>query len=166
MRALLVLCLVACGAAPEAPAAADPGDASPDAAAGPTASVTALRVTGSPGAYTFAVTVASDETGCERYADWWEVVREDGSLAYRRILAHSHPSEQPFTRSGGPVPVAADETVVVRAHLRPEGVDAPGVYRGATLRGSVAAGFAPFDAPPSFGAALETAAPQPNGCAF
>ena len=178
MRALslFLVTLLSC-AAPEAPEPAAAGDGSSEAPAsrdataapgsgGARASVTAVRVTGTPGAYTFAVTVESDETGCERYADWWEVVRGDESLAYRRILAHSHPDEQPFTRSGGPVPVAETERVVVRAHLRPDGVAAPGVYRGQVLEGSVAEGFSPFEAPRDFGAALEGAPPQPSGCAF
>ncbi|MEO0325328.1 MAG: hypothetical protein AAF447_20390 [Myxococcota bacterium] len=172
-RSLLLVCLLAC-AAPEAPAPAGPDEGAPadpdhgrDAEAdAPRASVTAVRATGSAGAYTFAVTVESDETGCDRYADWWEVLRADGTLAYRRILAHSHVDEQPFTRSGGPVPVADDETVIVRAHLRPAGVDAPGVYRGQVLRGTVRGGFDPWDAPRDFAAALENADPQARGCAF
>jgi len=80
------------------------------------ASVTNVTVTGSPGAYTFNVTIESSDLGCDQYADWWEVVRNDGSLAYRRILAHSHITEQPFTRSGGPVNVAENEFVTVRVH--------------------------------------------------
>ena len=79
------------------------------------ANVLSVQVTGNPGAYQFAVEIASPDTGCEQYADWWEVVSQDGQLLYRRILLHSHVDEQPFTRSGGPVEVAADELVYVRA---------------------------------------------------
>ena len=50
------------------------------------ADVTSVRVSGEPNAYTFAVTVRSPDTGCDRYANWWEVVAEDESLVYRRIL--------------------------------------------------------------------------------
>jgi hypothetical protein len=64
--------------------------------------VVAVEVTGEPGARAFTVTVRSPDTGCERYADLWEVVSTDGDLRYRRVLAHSHVDEQPFTRSGGP----------------------------------------------------------------
>ena len=65
------------------------------------AAVEDVSVSGDPGRYQFAVTIRSDETGCDQYADWWEVVSESGDLLYRRILAHSHVDEQPFARSGG-----------------------------------------------------------------
>ena len=89
-----------------------------------------------------------------------EVVAEDGTLIYRRILAHSHVNEQPFTRSGGPVPIGADSLVVVRAHMVPTG------YGGQVVRGTPAAGFAPAARAADFAAPLEDASPQPEGCAF
>ena len=85
------------------------------------ADVTAVTVAGDTGAYTFSVTIASPDTGCDQYADWWEVVTEDGELLYRRILAHSHAGEQPFTRSGGPVKIDPETVVWVHAHLAPGG---------------------------------------------
>jgi hypothetical protein len=125
------------------------------------ADVMAVSASGEPGAYRFLVTVRSPDRGCARYASFWEVVRADGTLAYRRILEHSHADEQPFARAGGPVPVAADETVVVRAFLHPDG------YGGAMLRGTVRGGFQPWtDAPASFAPDLARAAPQPSGCRF
>jgi len=129
-------------------------------AAAPTADVTAVEVRGDSADYTFEVTVESPDTGCEQYADWWEVVSPDGALLYRRILAHSHVDEQPFTRSGGPVEVPADSTVLVRAHMNEAG------YGGQTLRGTAAGDFEPADLPDDFAADLDTAAPQPDGCAF
>ena len=122
------------------------------------ADAVAVQVDGAAGAYTFRVTVRSPDRDCGRYADWWEVVRTDGSLAYRRILDHSHPDEQPFTRAGGPVPIGADDTVIVRAHLHPDG------YGGALLRGSAQGGFRAWDAPPDFARGLATAPPQPERC--
>ena len=65
------------------------------------ADVTAVSATGEAGAYTFDATVRSPDTGCNSYADWWEVVSPNGELLYRRVLLHSHVDEQPFTRSGG-----------------------------------------------------------------
>jgi hypothetical protein len=131
------------------------------ASAAERADVEAVTARGASGVYTFRVTVRSPDTGCQRYASWWEVVRSDGSLAYRRILNHSHAGEQPFTREGGPVPVRADEVVVVRAHLHPDG------YGGAMLRGSVQGGFESWRDPPAgFAAGLARAAPLPERCLY
>lgn len=128
-------------------------------AAEPRADVVSVQARGAPGAYEFSVGVRSPDRDCKLYADWWEVVSEDGRLLYRRILMHSHPDEQPFTRPGGPVAVAAETPVIVRAHMVPTG------YAGAAMRGSVARGFAPWpDAPPGFAAALATRPPLPEAC--
>ena len=124
------------------------------------ADIVNVAASGQPGAYTFNVTVRSPDTGCDRYADWWEVLSEDGELLYRRVLLHSHVDEQPFSRSGGAVPVDADTTVVVRAHLNSGG------YGGAALRGSAATGFVATDLPEGFAAAVESAPPLPDGCQF
>lgn len=126
----------------------------------PVADVVSVAVSGEPGNYTFAVTISSADTGCEQYADWWEVADvQTQELLYRRILAHSHTNEQPFTRSGGPVNISSDQTVVIRAHMG--GVQRH--YGGQVLEGSVDAGFEFIaDSLPS----LEAAPPLPNGCAF
>lgn len=126
----------------------------------PVADVVSVAVTGEAGNYTFAITISSADTGCEQYADWWEVADPDtGKLIYRRILAHSHTNEQPFTRSGGPVPIRPDQTVVIRGHMG--GVKSN--YGGKVLGGSVDAGFQPMADPlPS----LESVEPLPTGCAF
>lgn len=126
----------------------------------PVADVMSVAVTGEAGNYMFAVTISSDDTGCEQYADWWEVVdTQTGNLLYRRVLAHSHTNEQPFTRSGGPVAIESTQDVLVRAHMG--GLQKH--YAGQSLGGSVDAGFQPvIDSLPS----LETVAPLPKGCAF
>ena len=85
--------------------------------------VTAVTVAGEAGAYTFSVSVRSPDTGCEGYAYWWEVVSPDGELLYRRVLLHSHVDEQPFLRSGGPVQIGPNDTVVVRGHMSTGGTE-------------------------------------------
>ena len=115
---------------------------------------------GEPGAYTFSVGIASPDTGCEQYADWWEILGENGEVLHRRILTHSHVEEQPFVRSSGPVEIAPDRVVWVRAHMVPTG------YGGAAWRGSVAGGFAEAELASDFAAGVEDEEPLPDGCRF
>lgn len=129
------------------------------------ADVVDVRFSGSGGSGSFAVTLHSGDTGCEAYADWWEVLRADGSLVTRRILGHSHVNEQPFTRSGSRVSVADDEELIVRAHFARAGSRESG-YGGQVMRGTIAGGFQATSLPAGFAADLENAAPQPSGCAF
>ena len=140
----------------EAPAAV----AEAENADGAMATVEQVAVTGSEQTYTFAVTLASPDTGCDQYADWWEVITPEGDLIYRRILVHSHVDEQPFTRSGGPVAISTDQTVIVRAHMEPTG------YGDQVMTGTVAAGFTATTLTPDFASDLATASPLPDGCAF
>jgi hypothetical protein len=158
MRLFLPLCLAACSAEPppRVPAHTAPAERATERHA----NVVSVSATGEPGAYEFTVGVLSHDSGCDAYADWWEVVGEDGTLIFRRILEHSHPREQPFRRSGAPVAVQPDTVVWVRAHM------APGGYDGDVLRGTVAGGFTAADPPAGFAAGLETQAPLPTGCAF
>ena len=124
------------------------------------ADVIAVQASGSPGAYQFNVGIRSPDKGCAQYADWWEVVSTDGKLLYRRVLLHSHVDEQPFTRSGGPVPIQPDTVVWVRAHMNTGG------YGGAAFKGSVKAGFARAEPPANFAAGLAKLPPLPDGCDF
>ena len=124
------------------------------------ADVLSVGVRGEPGAYQFAVEISSPDSGCERYADWWEVLTADGQLVYRRILLHSHVDEQPFTRSGGPVAVDPDTELWVRAHMNQSG------YGGAVQRGTPRDGFAPVEPPGELSPELERVPPQPEDCAF
>ncbi|WP_201739454.1 hypothetical protein [Dokdonia sinensis] len=131
-----------------------------DGTTGTTPSITGVVVDGVANAYTFNVTVQSPDTGCDQYADWWEVLSLTGDLLYRRILAHSHVDEQPFTRSGGPVEIDANQTVLVRLHMNTTGYSVNG------FRGSAVGGFTGYTFPDGFATALENSAPQPAGCAF
>jgi hypothetical protein len=74
------------------------------------------------GTYSFDVTVRSDDTGWDKYADRWEVVAPDGTVLGRRDLLHPHEDEQPFTRSlsGVTVPQGVGH-VTIRAHDKVEG---------------------------------------------
>ena len=75
-----------------------------------------------PGVYRFNVTVKSDDTGWDKYADKWEIVAPDGTTLGTRVLLHPHESEQPFTRSLGGVEIPAEITTVrVRVHDKIEG---------------------------------------------
>ena len=143
-------------------AALDPLKTSGVKSAVPTsqAEVVSVSVSGEPGAFNFSVTVSSPDEGCNQYADWWEIIRQDRELIYRRILLHSHVDEQPFTRSGGPVPIEADTVVLVRAHMHPEG------YGSLVMKGSPGQGFEPFEVSPDFAANLSETPPLPEGCNF
>ncbi len=137
-----------------------PDNAATQAPEVPAADVISVRVTGSPNGYQFSVEVASPDEGCQQYADWWEVLTEDGSLVYRRILAHSHVDEQPFVRSGGPVPIEPETIVLVRAHMNSGG------YNGKAMKGTTQTDFKEVELGANFAAAVESQTPQPTGCAF
>jgi hypothetical protein len=124
------------------------------------ADVIAVQAGGQPGAYQFNVGIRSPDKGCAQYADWWEVVNTDGKLLYRRVLLHSHVDEQPFTRSGGPVPIQPDTLVWVRAHMNTGG------YGGAAFKGSVKTGFKQAMLEATFATGLAKQAPLPDGCDF
>jgi len=124
------------------------------------ADVLTVDATGDVNDYQFAVKVSSPDTGCDQYADWWEVLSEDGQLLYRRVLLHSHVGEQPFTRSGGPVPIGENKIVIIRAHMNTGG------YGGAALRGSASGGFETVQLESGFAADVEALPPLPEDCAF
>ena len=113
----------------------------------PVANVVLVKVRGLANSYSFSVEIESPDKGCNQYADWWEVLSEDGKLIYRRILAHSHADEQPFIRSGGPVKIDPDTIVWIRAHMHPGG------FKKAPLS-------------PQFAADLAKTPPLPDGCDF
>ncbi|MHA7057443.1 hypothetical protein ACWGOQ_0009520 [Aquimarina sp. M1] len=125
-----------------------------------TASVTNVSVIGEENNYTFSVQIKSPDVGCDQYADWWEIITENGILVYRRILAHSHVNEQPFNRSGGPVAISKDKVVYIRAHMNNKG------YGDVVFKGSVFGGFSQEILETDFANELETTVPLPDRCAF
>jgi hypothetical protein len=126
----------------------------------PQANVTAVSTKGTENSYHFVVTIESDETGCEQYANWWEVLSEKGTLLYRRILIHSHPEMQPFSRSGGYVKIKKDDIVYVRAHMNTLG------YVGNVFKGSVESGFKKLEKAYDFNTSIETQSPLPTNCLY
>lgn len=125
-----------------------------------TAKVTEVSATGEANSYTFAVTVSSPDTGCDQYADWWEVVTPEGELVYRRVLLHSHVDEQPFRRTGGTVAVQPQQEIIVRVHMSSTG------YSPLAQQGSVASGFTTVTLATDFADNLATVEPLPENCAF
>jgi hypothetical protein len=128
----------------------------------PWADITDVTVSGSSGSYTFSATVHSTDIDCSEFANWWEVTTQDGTLLYRRILQHPHTpaiTGNPVTRSGGPVPAAGDQEVIVRAHLNTVG------YVGIPMRGTAESGFeAAPDITSDFHPELADEEPQPATC--
>ncbi len=51
------------------------------------------------GGWRVSVTLRHGDTGWEHYADLWVVESLKGEELGRRVLAHPHENEQPFTRS-------------------------------------------------------------------
>ncbi|MEM7548446.1 MAG: hypothetical protein AAF363_02145 [Bacteroidota bacterium] len=124
------------------------------------AEIQGVNVSGKVSNYHFSVTVKSPDTGCDQYANWWEVLSENGELIYRRILAHSHVDEQPFTRSGGPVKIKDSDVVIVRMHMNNSG------YSSLAMKGSAKGGFEKIILEEGFASEVELQAPQPDGCRF
>lgn len=129
-------------------------------AAGNTARVLQVAATGQPNNWTFAVTISSPDTGCDRYADWWEVITPEGELLYRRVLLHSHVDEQPFTRTGGAVAISAQQPLIVRLHMSDSG------YSSLAQQGTIEDGFTEVTLPANFAASLAEIEPLPTDCAF
>ena len=82
----------------------------------------------SDGSYRFDVTIRSRDSGWDSVADAFEILSTSANILGRRILAHPHKTEQPFTREldGIAIPDGVD-TVTVRAHHKEHG------FSGATL---------------------------------
>ena len=79
--------------------------------------------------YDFDVTIRSNDSGWDRYADRIEILGPDGKVLGVRVLEHPHEQEQPFTRDvpGVDIPHGVTE-VTIRARFKPVGFD------GAVLR--------------------------------
>lgn len=119
-----------------------------------------VSVSGTRNKYSFAVSISSPDTGCDRYANWWEVITPQGYLIYRRILMHSHVKDQPFMRTGGEIKVLPDQKIIIRVHMFPDG------YSVNALSGTVENGFQSEELPLDFNLNLARSIPLPTHCAF
>jgi hypothetical protein len=126
----------------------------------PRADVIGARAAGETGSLTVSVTIRSDETGCDQYADWWEIVTPAGELVARRILAHSHPTDNPFERSEPDVALDLETDVIIRAHM------APGGYSGDAIQGSFNSGFTTAELEDGWASSLADSPPLPEDCLF
>ncbi len=124
------------------------------------AEIIAVSVTGGNGNYNFSVSVNSPDTGCNQYADWWEIISEEGHLISRRILLHSHVNEQPFSRSQNGVLVSQNRVLIIRAHMNTTG------YGNQAFIGSIATGFESILLTNDFASDLAIKNPLPSNCAF
>lgn len=124
------------------------------------ARIVSVTSSGEPQNYTFSVGVSSPDTGCDQYADWWEVITEEGTLIYRRVLGHSHVNEQPFVRSGGTVSISASQVVIIRVHMNTSG------YGTTIFKGSVSGGFVEYTLESDFANDLVTKQTLPSGYTF
>jgi len=76
-----------------------------------------VSVTNNNGSFRFDVTLEHADSGWDHYADGWEVVSPAGDVLGKRVLAHPHVNEQPFTRSLSGVQIPQNvKTVSIRAH--------------------------------------------------
>ncbi len=81
------------------------------------AKIVDVEVTNNNDSYRFDVTLRHDDAGWDHYADGWEVLSAEGKVLGKRVLAHPHVSEQPFTRSLSGVKIPQGlSTVSIRAH--------------------------------------------------
>ncbi len=169
--------LCSCAAKPSSPSPQEtfdaPSSSSEDAATQPLPSfahIVAVQTQQDGDRAVFSVSIESADTGCDRYANWWELLSEDGSLLYRRILGHSHTDENGttdddghgnrFTRSSPSLDMDVDQTIYVRAHMSDVG------YNGDIFVGTIGKGFSKASNVSAPGKAVEALPPQPTGCAF
>ena len=123
------------------------------------ANVIAVSLSGNPGSYFVSVMVDNPDIRCESFADWWEVVSDDGELLTRRVCRTTTGRSNRLPLRW-PINVQPSDILIIRAHMRRTG------YGGEVMRGTVAGGFASAAIPLGFATNLETVSPLPTSCAF
>ena len=114
--------------------------------------------------YTFDVSILSPDRNCNQYADWWEVLSEDGDLLYREVFQENHIDEQPFKSTGEPIEIEADRVVIVRAHMYTSDDDDTGYEAMQALKGTVDNGFKFIRLSENFAKNVAKEDPQPPKC--
>lgn len=120
------------------------------------ADVIAVSASANPRGYEFSVEISSPSTGRDHYADWWEVLTEDGNLLYRQIINHSETDDQSFISSGGPIDINPHQNVWVRAHMNTSG------FGGQAFLGNGASGFKATQLPFQFAPWIAASKPLPD----
>jgi len=126
--------------------------------AGPFANMVSVEAHGVSEVYTFQVEVQSNVQLCDHRADFWEVLTPDGVLLFRHLIPVVSRRDGTRTHFGAPVRVAADQPLIIRAHMDPTG------YGQDALVGSVQGGFERTQLEWGFAAELEGSFPQPRLC--
>jgi hypothetical protein len=131
------------------------------------------------GSYQVTVTLQSPDQACDDYADWWEVLSEDGTLVGRHILEGPQGFEKPF-ESQAVMPVEdPSQVLIIRAHFSSD-VDETFIsygnlpylddeipsskYPNQAMKGSIQKGFKSVRIPRRFAAKVERQDPQPGPC--
>lgn len=84
--------------------------------------VTNVTTSQSGNSWRFNVAILHPDSGWDHYSDGWEVVTESGDILGKRLLAHPHENEQPFTRSvSGVVIPTSTRHVLIRTNCNVDG---------------------------------------------
>ncbi|MDY6941245.1 MAG: tetratricopeptide repeat protein, partial [Cyanobacteriota bacterium] len=121
------------------------------------------------GKYKLSVKIQSPDKSCSRYADWWEVLSEEGELLGRKILDTPHEFERPFTTEKT-LSLDPKQTILVRAHFSDDlddnsnnGIDK---YTTQAMKGKVGKpdSFESIRLPARFAISVEKDGEQPTKC--
>ncbi len=118
----------------------------------------------SPNNYTFTVFIQSQDKGCDYYADWWEILSEEGELLNREVFSKSHVDKQPFSNSSKPVNISPEQVVIVRAHMHTNKPNNTGYEAMQALKGTINKGFKFIRLSKNFVASVAKEEPQPPKC--
>jgi hypothetical protein len=141
-----------------------------------------LKVDAKPeaaGSYQVTVILQSPEQDCDDYADWWEVLSEDGSLLGRHLLEEPQGFEKPFESQAVVSVEDPNQVLIIRAHFSSDMDETfanydnelilvdeipSSKYPNQAMKGSIETGFKSVRIPRRFAAKVERQDPQPGPC--